>query len=58
MSDAVIKSFVIRNLVDEEQIHLRKMQEEDAQVKMDFISGEDTVENYIFDSLNGFNLFN
>lgn len=36
MSDAVIKSFVIRNLVDEEQIHLRKMQEEDAQVKMDY----------------------
>ena len=27
-------------------------------VKLDFISGEDTVENYIFDSLNAFNLFN
>ena len=36
MSDAVIKTFVIRNLVDEEQVHLKKMQEEDAQVKMDY----------------------
>ena len=36
MSDAVIKRFVISNLVDEEQVHLRKMQEEDAQVKMDY----------------------
>ena len=36
MSDAVIKAFVIRNLIDEEQVHLKKMQEEDAQVKMDY----------------------
>ena len=36
MSDAVIRTFVIRNLVDEEQVHLLKMQEEDAQVKMDY----------------------
>ena len=36
MSDAVIKAFVIRNLVDEEQIHLKKLQEEDARVKMDY----------------------
>ena len=36
MSDAVIKTFVIRNLVDEEQVYLKKMQEEDAKVKMDY----------------------
>ena len=36
MSDAVIKTFVIRNLVDEEHIRLKKMQEEDAKVKMDY----------------------
>lgn len=36
MSDAVIKSFVIKNLVDEEQVHIKKMQEEDAKVKMDY----------------------
>lgn len=36
MSDAVIKAFVIRNLVEEEQVHLREMQEEDANVKMDY----------------------
>ena len=36
MSDAVIRTFVIRNLIDEEQVHLREMQEEDAQVKMDY----------------------
>lgn len=36
MSDAVIKAFVIRNLVEEEQIHLIKMQKEDAQIKMDY----------------------
>lgn len=36
MSDAIIKAFVIRNLVDEEQVHLKKMQEEDAQTKMDY----------------------
>jgi hypothetical protein len=36
MNDAVIKSFVIRNLVDEEQVHLKKMQEEDAKVKIDY----------------------
>ena len=36
MTDAVIKTFVIRNLVDEEQVRLKKMQEEDAQVRMDY----------------------
>lgn len=36
MSDAVIKTFVIRNLIDEEQVLLNKMQEDDAQVKMDY----------------------
>ena len=36
MSDAVIKAFVIRNLVEEEQVHLKKMQEDDAQVRMDY----------------------
>ncbi len=36
MSDAVIKTFVIKNLIDEEQVHLKKMQEEDAQVKIDY----------------------
>lgn len=36
LSDAVIRTFVISNLIDEEQVHLKKMQEEDAQVKMDY----------------------
>lgn len=36
MSDAAIKTYVIRNLVDEEQVHLKMMQEEDAKVKMDY----------------------
>lgn len=36
MSDAVIRSFIIRNLVDEEQVLLKKMQEEDAKIKMDY----------------------
>lgn len=36
MSDAVIKFAVIGNLIDEEQVHLLKMQEEDAQIKMDY----------------------
>ena len=36
MSDAVIKAFVIKNLVDEEQIHLDKMQKDDAQIKMEY----------------------
>lgn len=36
MSDAVIRSFVIRNLIDEEQVNLKKMQEEDAQVRLDY----------------------
>ena len=36
MSDAIIKTFVIRNLVSEEQIHLKRMQEEDANVRIDY----------------------
>ena len=36
MNDAAIKTYVIRNLVEEEQVHLKKMQEEDAKVKMDY----------------------
>ena len=36
MSDAVIRRFVISNLIDEEQVLLRKMQEEDAQVRMNY----------------------
>lgn len=36
MSDAVIKSYVIRNLVDEEQIRLREMQAEDAKLKIEY----------------------
>lgn len=36
MNDAAIKTYVIRNLVEEEQVHLNKMQEEDAKVKMDY----------------------
>lgn len=36
MSDAVIRTFVIRNLIDEEQVLLKKMQEEDAQVRLDY----------------------
>ena len=36
MNDAAIKTYVIRNLVDEEQVHLKRMQEEDAKVKMDY----------------------
>lgn len=36
MSDAVIRAFVIGNLVNEEQIHLKKMQEEDVKIKLDY----------------------
>lgn len=36
MNDAVIRTIIIRNLVDEEQVLLKKMQEEDAKVKMDY----------------------
>lgn len=36
MSDAAIKSYVIRNLVDEERIYLKKKQQEDAKVRMDY----------------------
>ncbi len=36
MNDAVIKTHVIRNLIEEEQVRLKKMQEEDAKVKMDY----------------------
>lgn len=36
MSDAVIRTFVIRNLVSEEQFRLKKMQQEDANVRMDY----------------------
>lgn len=36
MNDAVIKTYIIRNLVDEEQVYLKKMQEEDAKVRMDY----------------------
>jgi C1A family cysteine protease len=36
MNDAVIKTHVIKNLVDEEQVHLKKMQEEDAKIRMDY----------------------
>lgn len=36
MNDAAIKSYVISNLIDEEHVLLKKMQEEDAEVKMDY----------------------
>lgn len=36
MSDAVIRTFVIRNLIDEEQVKLKEMQEEDAEVRLDY----------------------
>lgn len=36
MNDAVIKAYVIRNLVDEERVRLKKMLEDDAKVKMDY----------------------
>ena len=36
MSDAAIKAHVIRNLVEEEQVLLQKMQEEDAEIKMKY----------------------
>ena len=36
MNDAAIKTYVISNLVDEEHVLLKKMQEEDAKVKMDY----------------------
>ena len=54
MSDAVIKAHVIRNLVDEEQFHLLKMQEEDAKVKMDYellmqTLGKQSIRNQILD---------
>ena len=36
MADAAIKALVIRNLVDEEQFHLKNMQEDDANNRMDY----------------------
>lgn len=36
MSDALIKAIVIKNLVDEEHVHLKKMQEEDAKIKLEY----------------------
>ena len=36
MSDAVIKSYVIRNLLEEEQANLREMQKEDANLRTDY----------------------
>ena len=36
MNDAAIRTYVISNLVDEEHVLLKKMQEEDAEVKMDY----------------------
>jgi len=36
MNDAAIKTYVISNLIDEEHVLLKKMQEEDAKVKMDY----------------------
>lgn len=36
MNDAIIKSYVIRNLVNEEQVHLEKMQKEDAKVRINY----------------------
>lgn len=36
MSDAIIKAFVIRNRIEEEQMHLLNMQKEDAYVRMNY----------------------
>lgn len=36
LNDAAIKAYVIRNLVDEEQVNLKKMLEDDAKVKMNY----------------------
>lgn len=36
MNDAAIKTIIVKNLVDEEQLHLNKMQEEDTHAKMDY----------------------
>ena len=36
MSDAAIKTHVIKNLIDEEQIHLEKMQKEDAKIRTEY----------------------
>ena len=36
MNDAAIKAFVIRNLIEEEQLHLLEMQEEDANIRMNY----------------------
>lgn len=36
MNDAVIRTFIIRNLVEEEQVHLKKMQEDDAKIRIDY----------------------
>lgn len=36
LNDAAIKSYVIRNLVDEEQVNLKNMLEDDAKVKMGY----------------------
>ena len=36
LNDAAIKSYIISNLIDEEHVLLKKMQKEDAKVKMDY----------------------
>ena len=58
MNDAVIKTAVIRNLVEEEQVHLKEMQEEDAKVKMDYemlmqTLGKQSVRTKILESHEG-----
>lgn len=52
MCDAAIKSSVIKNLIDEEQIHLKKMQNDDARIKIEYenlmqILGKQSVRNQI-----------
>lgn len=36
MSDAIIKAYVIQNLVEEEKIHLKELKEEDIKVKTEY----------------------
>lgn len=58
MSDAVIRQYVISNLVDEEQVKLKEMQEEDAQVKLNYemlmqTLGKQSIRNQILDGHMG-----
>lgn len=55
MSDAAIKTYIIKNLVEEEKIHLKKMQVEDADIRTNYemlmqTLGKQSVRSNILDS--------